>query len=310
MSVIEKALGKMRETPAQAVAAPAAPVAPVAPAARAAPVDTGATTARQRALHMPPSRLAPNPDIRLTDGMMDELGLRTIVAQQEYQRVSEFRHVKRDLLGAIRSGEANRIILVASALAGEGKSFSSANLARSIALEPDYTVLLIDGDVAKPRISHSLGVLDRKGLMNAIVEPGCDVETLILTTDIEGLQVLPAGASHEHATEHLASERMRAVLELLQEVPNRIIVIDSLPILLTTEVRVLAPMAGQVLMVVRAESTPQSAVEQAVSILGQGVKTKLLLNALVQTRASRYLGYGYGYTYGYRVTHGERPEIK
>ena len=63
-------------------------------------------------------------------------------------------------------------------------------------------------------------------------------------------------------------------------------------------------------MVVRAESTPQAAVEQAVSILGKGVKTKLLLNALVQTRASRYLGYGYGYTYGYRVTHGERPELK
>jgi capsular exopolysaccharide synthesis family protein len=220
--------------------------------------------------------------------------------------------VKRNLLGAIRSGEASRVILVASALAGEGKSFTAANLARSLALEPDYSVLLIDADVARPHLSHALGLTDRKGLMNALIEPGCDVETLILTTNIEGLTVLPVGGGHANATEHLSSERMRAVLELLQEMPNRIIVIDSLPILLSTEARVLAPLAGQVLMVVRAESTPQSAVKSAVEILGEGVTVKMLLNAVVQTGASRYLGYDYGYAYGYGYgpLDIERPEIK
>jgi exopolysaccharide/PEP-CTERM locus tyrosine autokinase len=286
MSVIEKALGKAR---ANADAATPASI-PV--------VDTGATTARQRALQMPPSRIAQNPDIRITDPMLEKLGL-LAEPGQDFQRVSEFRHVKRSLLGAIRSGQSNRVILVASALAGEGKSFSSANLARSLALEPDYTVLLIDADVAKPHVSSSLGLLERKGLMDAITEADRDVESLILSTDIEGLSVLPAGTSNENATEHLSSDRMRAVLDLLQEVPNRIIVIDSLPILLTTEARVLAPLAGQVLMVVRAESTSQSAVKHALEVLGEGVNVKLLLNAIVQTRASRYLGYDYGYKYGY-----------
>ena len=284
MSVIEKALGKAR---ASADATANSPVA-----------DTGATTARQRALQMPPSRIVQNPDIRVNDQMLEKLGL-LADAVQDFQRVSEFRHVKRNLLGAIRAGETNRVILVASALAGEGKSFSSANLARSLALEPDYSVLLIDADVAKPHVSSSLGLLERKGLMDAITEAGRDVESLILSTDIEGLSVLPAGTSNENATEHLSSDRMRAVLELLLEVPNRIIVIDSLPILLTTEARVLAPLAGQVLMVVRAESTSQAAVKHALEVLGKGVNVKLLLNAIVQTRASRYLGYDYGYKYGY-----------
>jgi protein-tyrosine kinase len=287
MSVIEKALGKAR---ANADAPANGPV-----------VDTGATTARQRALQMPPSRVVQNPDIRVTDQMLEKLGLLADPGQ-DFQRVSEFRHVKRSLLGAIRAGETNRVILVASALAGEGKSFSSANLARSLALEPDYSVLLIDADVAKPHVSSSLGLLESKGLMDAITEAGRDVESLILSTDIEGFSVLPAGTSNDNATEHLSSDRMRAVLDLLLEVPNRIIVIDSLPILLTTEARVLAPLAGQVLMVVRAESTSQSAVKHALEVLGKGVNVKLLLNAIVQTRASRYLGYDYGYKYGYGNT--------
>lgn len=308
MSLIEKALGKAR-------AANAPPVSSGAVAASSTQVGIGATTAQQRVLQMPPSRVVTNPDIRITEAMLEDLGLRG-PAEQGFQRVSEYRHVKRNLLDTIRSGEVNRIILVASALAGEGKSFSAANLARSIALDPDFSVLLVDADVANPRISQALGLLDRKGLMNALVEPDCNVESLILTTDIEGLSVLPAGGSHENATEHLSSDRMRAVLQLLQNDPTRVIVIDSLPVLLTTEARVLGPLAGQVLMVVRSESTPQSAVEQAVSLLGEGVNIKLLLNAVVQTRASRYLGYGCGYAYGYgygygnSVSNSKRPALK
>jgi len=293
MSLIEKALDKAR-----AVSMTPAP---------AAQVDTAATTARQRALQMPPSRVAANPDIRITEAMLEALGLRA-PPKQEHQRVSEFRHIKRDLLGEIRAGKANRIIAVASALAGEGKSFSSANLARSIALEPDYSVLLIDADVTNPRISAALGLLGRKGLMNSLTEPDCNVESLILTTDIEGLSVLPAGVSHENATEHLASEKMRVLLRLLQHDPSRIIVIDTLPLLLTTEASVLAPLAGQILLVVRAESTPQAAVTEAVGLLGNGVNVKLLLNAVVRTAASRYAGYGYGY--GYHGNYGKRPEGK
>jgi receptor protein-tyrosine kinase len=317
MSLIEKALGKARAATLEA--APHAPPQampqsmpqgmPQAVPQAAPQVDTGATTARQRALQMPPSRMAIDPDVRITDSMLEQLGLRAS-AEQDYQRISEFRHIKRNLLAAIRARETNRVILVASALSGEGKSFSAANLARTLALEPDYVVLLVDADVAKPHITNALDLLERKGLMDALTEPGLDVESLILTTDFEGLSILPAGGSHEHATEHLASERMRAVVELLQEVPNRIIVIDSLPILLTTEARVLAPLAGQVLMVVRAESTPQQSVEQAVEILGDGVNIKMILNAVVKTRASKYLGYGYGYEYGYGATNSKRSDLK
>jgi MinD-like ATPase involved in chromosome partitioning or flagellar assembly len=156
--------------------------------------------------------------------------------------------------------------------------------------------------VIKPFVSQSLGIAERKGLMDALLDPVCNPEDLVLTTDIEGLSVMPAGSVSEHATEYFASGRAREVLEQLLAVPNRIIVVDTLPLLQTTEARALAPFAGQVLLVVRAESTPQAAVREALAVLGGATNVKLILNATVRTRVTRYLGHGYGYGYEYSYT--------
>jgi protein-tyrosine kinase len=93
---------------------------------------------------------------------------------------------------------------------------------------------------------------------------------------------------------------MREILHTLQLVPNRIIVIDSLPLLLTTESRALLPLAAQVLLVVRAESTPQAAVRKALGLVGENVNVKIVLNAIARTRLSRFVGYEYGYDYDER----------
>jgi protein-tyrosine kinase len=283
MSLIEKALGKARQS---TVAKPAG--------------ESGASSQRP-AMRMPVPRMADKPQVIFTDEVKKRLGL-IAPTDQEHQRAAEYRQIKRGVIGDIRESRANRIVLVASALAGEGKSFTSANLARSIALEPDYSVLLLDADVIKPYLTRSMRLTDKQGLMNALVNPDLDIESLILSTDVEGLSFLPAGSASEHATEYFASERMRSVLDTLLLVPNRIIVIDSLPLLLTTESRALAPLAGQVLLVVRAESTPQHAVKQSVELLGESTSVKFVLNAVVRTRLTRYFGYGYGYDYEYGDT--------
>jgi protein-tyrosine kinase len=281
MSLIEKALGKVRQ---QSVAAKAA--------------SDASTTIQRPALSMPLPRVAENPQIVFSDGMKARLGL-SAPPDQEHQRSAEYRQVKRGVIGDIRANRASRIVLVASALAGEGKSFTSANLARSLALEPDYSVLLLDADVIKPHLTRSMNLIDKPGLMNALVEPALDIESLILSTDIEGLSFLPAGSASDTATEYFASERMRTILETLMQVPNRILVIDSLPLLLTTESRALSSLAGQVLLVVRAESTPLHAVKQSIDLLGENTNVKFVLNAVVRTKLTQYLGYGYGYDYDY-----------
>lgn len=277
MSLIERALGKVR---------------------RSASGPGGTATGRRPALKMPESRVAAEPHLRISTEMRDQLGL-SVTDAQARQRAAEYRHIKHQVVEAIHANPGGRVVLVASALAGEGKSYTAANLARSLALEPDFTVLLIDADAVKPHLSRALQLVDRPGLMNALVDHGCDVESLVVTTDIEGLSVLPAGSASEQATEYFGSDRMRAIIEQLQSVPNRIVLIDSLPVLLTTEARALVPLASQVLLVVRAESTPQAAVRQTLKLIGENASVKIVLNAVVRTRLSKYLGYGYGYEYHY-----------
>jgi receptor protein-tyrosine kinase len=244
------------------------------------------------------SRKVAEPQLHITAPMREQLGL-TLDGGQDHQRLSEYRHIKRQVLADLRSQAGQRTVMVASALAGDGKSFTAANLAHSLAREPDHSVLLVDADVVKPYLSRTLGLAERPGLMDALVDPLCEAESLVVSTDIEGLSVLPAGSSCANAPEYFGSERMRAVLEQLQAVPDRIVVIDSLPLLQTTEARALVPLVAQVLMVVRAETTPQGAVQQALALLGEEANVKLVLNAVVRTRLTRYFGYGYGYEYDY-----------
>lgn len=278
MSLIENALGRIR-------------------AAKQEQDAGSSTTARRAILSAPAARAVANPQLHVTSEMWAQFGIRTD-AEFEHQLRSEYRHIKQQVVAEIREHPSERVILVASALSGDGKSYTTANLARSLAREPDHTVLLVDGDAVKPQVSRAFGLVDRPGLMNALADTSCDIESLVVTTDIEGLSILPAGSSSDEATEYFGSERMRSLLAQLQAVPNRIVLIDSLPILNTTEVRALLPLASQVLLVVRAETTPRSAVREAVAIIGD-LNTRIVLNAAVRTRLSRYLGYGYGYGYNY-----------
>ncbi len=276
MSLIERALGRIKSTAAASTS----------------------TTSQRPALTMPAPRASLEPDLLITEAMRERLGLNA-ADNLQHQHASEYRHIKRQIVADVRANPADRIVLVVSAIAGEGKSFTAANLARSLALEPDYSVLLVDADVINPQLSRTFGLAQRPGLMNALVDPGCDVDSLIVTTDIEGLSVLPAGSASANATEYFGSDRMQAVLSRLTQVPTRIVLIDSLPLLQTTEARALMPFASQVLLVVRAESTPQAAVRQAVELIGEEVDVKLVLNAVVRTQLNRYLGYGYGFDYDY-----------
>lgn len=320
MSLIERALQKARtprpissesEADAQSILMPApqgprtVPIPEASPAPGRSPSAAGAG-AHERSPVAEFPRVAATPELQITEAFLRDKGLRAEPAEEGQQR-AEYRHIKHGLLPELRARDARRIILVTSALQGEGKSFSAAHLAMSLAVEPDNTVLLVDADVIRPNLTRTFGLAGRAGIMDAVADTRIDVQALIVTTSIEGLSILPAGRSHENATEYFASLRMREVIEQLLSVPNRIVVIDSLPLLMTTEARALAPVAGQIVMVVRAESTPQDAVQDAIGLLGEGANVKLLLNAVVRNKALGYLGAEYGYGYNYNSKAEKAP---
>lgn len=210
----------------------------------------------------------------------------------------QFRVIKRPLISnalgkgasAVASGN---LIMVTSALPGEGKTFAAINLAMSIATELDCTVMLVDADVARPSVMNVLGLPASPGLLDLVANDSTDVAPYLLKTNVEKLSILPSGMRHERATELLASEAMTRLLnDMAKRYSDRIIVFDSPPLLLTTESRVLATHMGQVVVVVRAEQTLQSDVSQALALIDSCPVRLMLLN---QAQNASTEGYGYGY---------------
>lgn len=214
----------------------------------------------------------------------------------------EFRIIKRQLL-LLAKGSAKAApvphgerILICSAHPDEGKTFCALNLALSIAAEKDNEVLLVDADFAKPSILSSLGLEGSKGLMDALADPALQVENCIIHTDIPGLAILPAGDQTNADTEYLASSRTEQVLNrLTQNNPNRIVIFDSPPALSASPASVLATHVGQVVMVVKADETTETALRDALSLMGGCEHIQLLLNGTKFSPTGRRFGSYYGY---------------
>ncbi len=208
-----------------------------------------------------PKRLALNFDKLRHYGIITPEDKKTTITEQ-------FRVIKRPLLanyfnkgaGAIKNGN---LIMVTSSLAGEGKSFCAVNLAMSIAMEMDHTVLLVDADVARPMVPKILGVGADKGLLDVLLDDKLDLTEVLIKTNIEKLSILTAGSQHPNANELLASQSMGLLLkELVHRYEDRIIIFDSPPLLLTSEARVLASQMGQIVLVVEAEKTTHQTVRE------------------------------------------------
>ncbi|MDJ0941251.1 MAG: XrtA-associated tyrosine autokinase [Woeseiaceae bacterium] len=221
---------------------------------------------------------------------------------QERDLADQYRLIKRPLLdnasgrGDFQADDAN-LIMVTSALPGDGKTFTGINLALSMALEKDTSVLLVDADVAKPHVSELFDVPDQPGLIDLLTDETIDTSRFVMRTDVPGLSLLPAGSADEHATELLASRRMEIVIEeLSRKYPDRIVIFDSPPLLVTSEARVLAASVGQIAMVVRAGVTQQEAVLEALDSLDQTKAINLILNessaSILADGFSAYGGYG------------------
>nr|WP_307718480.1 XrtA-associated tyrosine autokinase [Massilia timonae] len=238
--------------------------------------------------------------VELDLGRMRELGMVT-AAGGRTNLLEEFRIIKRPLLKrafAERGPKDNpaNLIMITSSLPGEGKTYCAINLAMSIAMELDHTVLLVDADVARPSVLRTLGLPAQRGLMDILVDDTLQLPDVILRTNVDTLALLPAGATSNAATELLASSTMAAMLtELANRYPDRVIIFDSPPLMLTTEARVLASHMGQIVVVVEAQTTTQHAVKESLQQLEGMSNVNLVYN---KTRDIPGIEETYDYHYG------------
>lgn len=216
----------------------------------------------------------------------------------------EFRRIKRPLItNATKSlemgGDHMNVIMITSALPNAGKTFCSINLAVSMSLERELNVLLVDADVAKRHISREIGLADAPGLIDLLLDESCSIDEALVRTDLNDIQVLPAGRHHPQATELLASERMSRIIgELATRYSDRIILLDSPPLLITSEAQALASQVGQIVLVVEAGETTQQSLLQTIEVLDREKAINVILNKSRHSSQFGYYGGDYGY-YGY-----------
>jgi receptor protein-tyrosine kinase len=213
--------------------------------------------------------------------------------------IEEYRRIKRPILVKAfpEAGTAavRNLVVVTSSVAGEGKSYTSLNLAMSVATEVDRTVLVIDADVVKQSLTARLELSGSVGLTDYLASEGSDLAEFLVRTNVANLVVLPAGRHNQKVTELWASDRMRSLMaELSSRYADRLVIFDSPPLLQDSSSAVLASMAGQVVVVIEAEKTPQHVVKEALTSIDDLSKVGLLLN-----KSNQRIGDGSRYGYGY-----------
>ncbi|EJI84227.1 protein-tyrosine kinase [Alishewanella aestuarii B11] len=213
----------------------------------------------------------------------------------------EYRVIKRKLINNAFGPLAEtlhhpNLILVSSSRPGEGKTFSSINLALSIALEQDKTVLLVDADVLRPKIAKTLNVQHEVGLTDYLLSSEISVSDILLNTNVPRLKLVTAGTPHHLSTELLASDRMlKLAAEFANRYADRIVIFDAPPLLGVNETSVMASMCGQGVLVVEENRTRLNEIEQSVALLPSEMAVGFLINKAHRNQGK---GYGYGYYYG------------
>lgn len=202
-----------------------------------------------------------------------------------------------------------KTIMVTSALQGEGKSFVSANLAVGIAFDLHLHALLVDCDLRNPSLGKQFGLTDGKGLSDFLVGEE-SIPNLITHTKLERLNLISGGSIPINPAELMGSKKMEAMIEEIKNrYDDRYIILDTTPILATSEPEIMTKIVDGIILVVRAGVTPRETVQQAIHLIGKEKLLGVILNQ-VEFKSSglfkKYFGsngyyhsYGSGYGYGY-----------
>lgn len=202
--------------------------------------------------------------------------------------VGEQFRLLRARLSLLQKQKGTKTLLVTSATPGEGKTFVSCSLAGVLAQEQDKRILLIDGDLRRPKVGVSLGMADREspGLCD-ILRDGNPVENVLVGCAGTGLYVLPAGSIPQSPSELLSSPKFETLLQSLAPLFDWIVV-DSPPVISLADTDIIAPLCDTVLLVVRAGLTPVNLVKETTERIGKEKICGVVMNRIQRLKTSRY----------------------
>jgi capsular exopolysaccharide synthesis family protein len=203
--------------------------------------------------------------------------------------------VLRHLLSASAEGEQLQVVAVSSAAAGEGKTTTAINLAATLAQSPGARVLLVDADLRRPCVAPRLGLVQSSGpgLAGALLDERLDLAAVVRTTPFN-LSVLPAGAPPANAYQILESPRVGRLLEEARGLYDSVI-LDTPPLLLVPDCRLLSRWVDRFVIVVAARRTPRKLLAETLGAVDAAKVAGIVFNGDERPLSGYYKGYYTGY---------------
>ena len=189
----------------------------------------------------------------------------------------QFKVLKTNLFFTARS-KTPKIIMVTSAVAGEGKSFVSCNLAVSIAQDDEEQVMLIDCNLRTPSVNRFFGFGSATGWCRYLMKE-FDISRYYIKNPVPKLTVLPAGTPPPNAAELLTAKKIKSLLsEAMQRCENGYIIIDSATPSLASETISIASYVDGIIIVVKAGRTHRKDVTAVIDQLGREKIVGIVMN--------------------------------
>ena len=224
---------------------------------------------------------------------LDKIKEFPLVFQEKNSLAGEQYRILREQVKKIYNEAGGRVLAIMSPVKGDGKSTVAANLAAVIALDYDQQILLIDADLRNPSIHNFFGIKSTPGLADYLSSgSSANIMSYIHNTSLHGLRVLPAGKPTHLSSELLATEKMKSLLkEIPVKFPGHQVIIDTSPVLSTSDPLVLAQQVDKIIMVVRAGTTPRECLSEAIKSLGSDRVKGVVLNGVDLGPSSKYYYY-------------------
>ncbi len=300
-NLIERAAIRLRDDNDQVASEllrrqPAAKPAGPAPPAAARPAAE-LRDAPMAAPELPPPAETPDPPVSIDATMLRRAGL--IDPTQKHSRLSdEFRIVQGQVLqamtqAAVRESASARTIMLTSARPGEGKTFSSLNLAGSLASYGQQPVILVDLDAKQRTLSTRLGLAGKPGLLDLSSHPEADTDSFLIQTSLPNLRVIPVGQVEQQGTVPAGRLVIDAIERLGRCHPDCLIVLDTPACLSSSAPSMLSPLVRGIVMLVEAQKTQRAELEAALDLVEACPTVLLLLNKVQLTASDTFGAYGY-----------------
>lgn len=226
-----------------------------------------------------------------------------VTSRSSFSPVSEeYKKLKARIMRMTKQEPFLNVLLVTSAVGGEGKSVTAANLALSLSRDYDHSVLLVDADTRKPSLHTLLNLKPGLGLTDCLMDD-IDIGSALMRAGNGNLQFLAAGKRNDNPVELFSSQRMAAlVAEMKNRYRDRYIVIDTPPVLLFAETKMLSALADGIIFVIREGLAPLPHILEALDLL----REERLLGVVYNDAGPQGPGHGYPYHSYYSHYHKKK----